>query len=149
MSTTIDQQVVEMRFDNRQFENNLATTVSSLDKLKQSLNLSGASKGLEDVGTAAKKIDLSGLGNAADAVAVKFSYLQMTIQHRINQMVDSVCNAGERMIKALTIDPVRNSDQCCPDYSRQYREQGHDFGSGQFRTGYVEYICRQDDLQLY
>ena len=54
MSTTIDQRVVEMQFDNKQFERNVATSMSTLDKLKQSLNLSGASKGLENVGTATK-----------------------------------------------------------------------------------------------
>ena len=45
-STTVDSRVVEMRFDNKQFENNVQTTMSTLDKLKQSLNLRGASKGL-------------------------------------------------------------------------------------------------------
>lgn len=48
-STTVDSRVVEMRFDNKQFENNVQTSMSTLEKLKQSLNLSGASKGLENV----------------------------------------------------------------------------------------------------
>ena len=47
MSTTIDQRVVEMRFDNKHFESNVQTTMSTLDKLKQKLNLSGSAKGLE------------------------------------------------------------------------------------------------------
>jgi aerobic-type carbon monoxide dehydrogenase small subunit (CoxS/CutS family) len=56
MSTTIDQRVVEMQFDNKQFEANVKTSMSTLDKLKQSLNLTGASKGLENVSAAAKKL---------------------------------------------------------------------------------------------
>ena len=43
MSTTIDSKVVEMKFDNKQFEQNVSTTMSTLEKLKQGLNLSGAS----------------------------------------------------------------------------------------------------------
>ena len=35
MSTTVDQRVVEMRFDNKQFENNIQTSLSSIDKLKE------------------------------------------------------------------------------------------------------------------
>ena len=35
MSTTIDTRVVEMRFDNKQFESGVSTTMSTLDKLKQ------------------------------------------------------------------------------------------------------------------
>ena len=45
MSTTVDERVVEMRFDNKQFEQNIQTSLSSLDKLKRSLNLEGAAKG--------------------------------------------------------------------------------------------------------
>ena len=35
MSKTIDQKVVEMQFDNRQFEKNVSTTMSSVDKLRK------------------------------------------------------------------------------------------------------------------
>ena len=107
MSPSVDQRVVQMQFDNSQFERNVSTTMSTLGKLKQSLNLSGASKGLENVGTAARGINLSGLSNAAETVAVKFSYMQMTIQHQLNRIVDSAVSAGKRMVSALTIDPIK------------------------------------------
>ena len=107
MSATIDQRVVEMQFDNRQFENNVSTTMSTLDKLKQSLNLTGATKGLEEVDAAAKRIDLSGLSSAAEAVTVKFSYMQMSIQHQLNKIVDGAMNAGKQIINALAIDPIK------------------------------------------
>jgi len=45
MSTTIDQRVVEMQFDNKNFERNVQTSLSTLDKLKSSLNMNGATKG--------------------------------------------------------------------------------------------------------
>ena len=35
MSTTIDERVVEMRFDNSQFEAGVKTSLSTLDKLKE------------------------------------------------------------------------------------------------------------------
>ena len=60
MSTTVDQRVVEMRFDNKQFENNIQTSLSSIAKLKKSLNMDGATKGLESVEKASGKINLSG-----------------------------------------------------------------------------------------
>lgn len=56
MSSTIDERVVEMRFDNRQFESNVQTSLSTLDKLKRSLNLDGATKGLEGISAASKKL---------------------------------------------------------------------------------------------
>ena len=106
MSTTIDERVVEMRFDNKQFESNVSTTMSTLDKLKQKLNLDGASKGLENVERAAKNVDLSGLGSSADAVAVKFSHMQMSIQRVFDNIVDDAYNTGKRLVKSLSVDQI-------------------------------------------
>ena len=77
MSKTIDERVVEMRFDNQQFEKNVQTSMSTLEKLKQKLNLTGASKSLEDVNKAAKNVTLTGLSNAVETVHAKFSALQV------------------------------------------------------------------------
>lgn len=106
MSKTIDSRVVEMRFDNAQFESNVRTSMSTLERLKQSLNLTKSAKGLEAVSAAAKKVDLSGMTSGIDTVNAKFSYLQMSIQHQLNRIVDNCVNAGLRMTKALTIEPV-------------------------------------------
>ena len=47
MSKKVDERVVEMRFENGQFEKGVAQSTESLNKLKKSLNLEGAAKGLE------------------------------------------------------------------------------------------------------
>ncbi len=39
MSKTIDERVVEMRFDNKQFESNVQTSLSTIEKLKKSLDI--------------------------------------------------------------------------------------------------------------
>lgn len=107
MSATIDQRVVEMRFDNRQFESNVSTTMSTLEKLKQRLNLTGATKGLEEVGAAAKGINLSGLGGAIETVSAKFSAFQVAGITAIANVTNSAVNAGKRIVSALTIDPIK------------------------------------------
>ena len=107
MSTTVDERVVEMRFDNKHFEKNVETTMSSLDKLKQSLNLQGATKGLENVGTAAKKIDMSGLTNAVETVHARFSALQIMGITALTNITNSAVNAGKKIVSALTIDPIK------------------------------------------
>ena len=72
MSKTVDERVVEMRFDNQNFEKNVSTTMSTLDKFKKSLNLTGASKGLENINSAANRINMSGLSGAVETVHAKF-----------------------------------------------------------------------------
>ena len=108
MSTTIDERVVEMRFDNKQFESNVATSMSTLEKLKKSLNLSGASKGLENVSAAAKRVDMSGLGGAVDSVKAQFSALQVVGVTALANITNSAINAGKNIVKSLTIDPVKS-----------------------------------------
>lgn len=106
MSTVIDERVVSMQFDNSKFEKNVSTTMSTLDKLKQKLNLDGAAKSFENIDSAAKKVNLSGLSNAADSVVVKFSHMQMTIQHQLDRIVDSAVDTGTRLAKALSVDQI-------------------------------------------
>jgi len=106
MSRTIDSRVVEMQFDNRQFESNVKTSMSTLDKLKQSLNFTGASKGLENVSTAAKNVNMSGLSNAVQTVHAKFSALEVMAVTALANITNSAINTGKQLVKSLSIDQV-------------------------------------------
>ncbi len=106
MSKTVDERVVEMRFDNRQFEQNVATTMSTLDKFKQKLNFRGATKGLDEVGAAASKVDMRGLGSGVETVTAKFSALQVMGVTALANITNSAVNTGKRLVSALTIDQV-------------------------------------------
>ena len=111
MSKVVDERVVEMQFDNRQFERNVSTSVSTLDKLKRSLNLSGAAKGLSDVGAAAKSVDMNGLGSSIDTVRARFSALQVMGVTALANITNSAVNAGKRIVNALTLEPVMSGFQ--------------------------------------
>ena len=108
MSKTVDERVVEMRFDNKQFESNVQTSLSTIGKLKQSLDLRGASKGLENVSAAAKTCNLSGLTGAVETVQAKFSALEVMAVTALANITNSAVNAGKRIISALTIEPVHS-----------------------------------------
>ena len=107
MSTTVDQRVVEMRFDNKQFEEGISTTMSNLDKFKKSLKLEGATKGLEDVSTAANKLDFTRIENTACQAGfhIQDVWLKLSnvFEYRIARR--SLDVAGN-MAKALTIEPI-------------------------------------------
>ena len=108
MSATIDNRVVEMRFDNKHFESNVQTSLGTLEKLKQSLNLSGASKGLDNISSAAKRFDMSGMGNAVEGVRLKFSALEVMAVTALGNITNSAVNAGKRIVSALTIAPIKS-----------------------------------------
>lgn len=110
MSTTVDERVVEMRFDNKQFEQNIQTSLSSLDKLKKSLNLEGAAKGLETVNDAANKCsgNMSPLSNAVETVQVRFSALEVMAITALQNITNSALAAGKNLVSAFTIDPIKS-----------------------------------------
>ena len=111
MSTTVDERVVSMQFDNKNFESNVATSMSTLDKLKQKLNLSGAAKGLSEVESAARSCNLNPLCSAAESVSVKFDAMSIMAKRALENIVDSAYSAGKRIVSALTIDPIKSGLQ--------------------------------------
>lgn len=111
MSRTIDERIVEMRFDNRQFEQNVQTSLSTLDKLKRGLDLDNAAKSLDGLGDAAKRCDMSVLGKSAETVQAKFSAFQVVAMTTLSNIANSAVNTGKRLVSALIIDPIKTGFQ--------------------------------------
>lgn len=108
MSTsTIDERVVEMRFDNANFEKNVATSMSTLDKLKEKLKFSDASGGLSKLSTEASRVNLNPISNAVDNVGSKFDYFINTVAiGGMLRLGQQAVDTGERLIKSLSLDQV-------------------------------------------
>ncbi len=104
----VDTNVVEMQFDNRNFEKNVSTTMSTLDKLKAKLSFKGVSDGLDEVGKATKNVDLSPLQRGVESVKVKFSSLEVVAMTALSRITNSVITAGKRLVSSFTIDPVKS-----------------------------------------
>ena len=107
MSKEVDQRVVSMQFDNKQFESGVQTSMSTIEKLKQSLNFKDSAKSLEGISESAKKVNMSGLSGAIDTVHAKFSALEVIGVTALANITNSAVNAGKRMVSALTIDPIK------------------------------------------
>lgn len=111
MSTEVDNRVVSMQFDNSHFEKNVQTSVSTLEKLKQSLNLTGAAKGLENVNAAANGMNFGPLHRGVETVQAKFSALQVMAATALANITNSAVNAGKRIATSLTIEPIKTGFQ--------------------------------------
>lgn len=107
MSTTIDQKVVEMRFDNRHFEQNVSTTMSTLDRFKRALRLDGATRGLEEVNKASKRVDFSQAEFAATKAGFRIQDIWIKVASTFEQQIaNRVVNAATNMFKQLTVAPI-------------------------------------------
>lgn len=110
MSKQVDERVVTMQFDNRQFEDNVKTSMSTIDKLKKALNFEKAGEGLEKVKDSINlnKINITGLSGAIDQVNAKFSALQVIGVTALSNITNQAMSMSKKMISALTINPVKD-----------------------------------------
>ena len=106
MSTSIDQKVVEMRFDNKQFEANVKESMSTIEKLKEKLKFKDSAKGLEQVSEAANKCDMSKMTSAVETVQAKFSAMEVVAVTALANITNSVINTGKQMIRSLSVDQI-------------------------------------------
>lgn len=110
MSNTVDRRVVEMQFDNKEFEQNIQTSVKSLDQLKKSLNLEESAKGLEGLEKAGKSFNLDSLVKAAEVVTDRFSIMGRIGTQVLNRITDAAINAAmkiKNMIAEFTTVPIK------------------------------------------
>ena len=106
MSRTVDERIVSMQFDNENFEQNVRTSMSTLEKLKQSLNLKGAAKGIDDLNAATKRVDMSGIARGVEQCSLKFNALYTISDQVLRNIVNKAQAAGEKLIKSLSVDNV-------------------------------------------
>ena len=102
MSRTVDQRVVEMQFDNGQFERNVKTSMNTLDRLKQSLNMNGATKGLENVQQASNNIDFSRMAAGVESLQNRFSTLGIVGMRVIENLTDSAMRFANKTLSFIT-----------------------------------------------
>lgn len=108
MSEVIDSKVVEMQFDNKQFEEDVRTTMSTLDKFKSKFNFKEAANGISELGKASEKVTFSGMANGLETVKIKFSSLQAVGFTCLQNITNAAINTGKRLESALTIEPVKS-----------------------------------------
>ena len=120
MSKTVDERVVSMQFDNAQFEKNVSTSMTTLDKLKQSLKLDDASKGLDNIRDSASKFSLSGISDGVETVKAKFSALEVMAVTALANITNSAVNAGRRLVSAFSIEPIKSGFE---EYETQRSEE--------------------------
>lgn len=106
MGKTIDQRIVEMNFENKQFEKGAEQSLKTIEDLKKGLNFEGAGKGLAGITAAANKVDLSGISHGVDTVANRFSVMGAVAFTIIQDITRKVLDMGRNIANALVITPI-------------------------------------------
>lgn len=106
MSREVDSHVVEMRFDNENFEKNTKKTISSIDRLMEKLQFKGAEKGFAKLDAAAEDMDFATMQRSLDTLENKFSSLNIVATTALVNITNKFVDAGEKLVKSLSIDQV-------------------------------------------
>lgn len=106
MSSNVEERVVEMRFDNKQFEKNADQTMKTLDALDKSLDLKGSTEGFKNLEKAAKNLDLSAAADAVEAINSKFSILGTIGDQVLRNLTNRAADFAISWAKSMTLDQM-------------------------------------------
>lgn len=118
-SKQVDQRVVEMQFDNKQFEDGVQESISTLDKLKKALRLEDAAEGFSELERAANDLDVSGASSAVEKLGEKISWLEQIGIGALRRLGEQGFEKLKDTIKSFTLDPVKSGFDKYGDKTRQ------------------------------
>lgn len=98
MANEVENRVVELEFDNKEFEKNASTSLSTLEKLKQSLEFRNSSKGFAEIQNGIKNLDFSPIQNSLTGVEDAFTTLAGSIKRNF---FDEIANQALQVGKTL------------------------------------------------
>ena len=103
----VDNRIVKMQFDNKQFESGCKQTLDTLSKLKNSLNFEGAGDSIKKLASQISALPLDGIAKGVDSMAERFSAWGIAADQVIRRITNSAITAGKTIATAMTIDPVK------------------------------------------
>lgn len=106
MSTTIDKRLVEMGFDNQQFERNVKTSIDSLGNLKKGLQLDNSAKSLKNLSDTAKAFSLGNISDGVQNISNKFSAFGAIGFTVLQNLTNSAIQFGQTIITNI-MNPMK------------------------------------------
>jgi len=106
MSGNVDERIIDMQFNNKQFESGVKESTKSVENLKKGLNLDGAARSLENLDRAGKSFSIAGIASGVDSIASRFTNMGIVGMGVLMNLGMAAANAGMNIAKSLTIEPV-------------------------------------------
>ena len=148
--SSVDNRIVSMKFDNAAFERGVSTTMGTLAKLKNSLNFSGSSKGLNDLQSSVDRFNIGPIQGAVTGVSKSFVAMSTVAITALSAITSKALAVGTGVAKSLTLDPVASGFD---EYELKLGSiQTIMAGSGeslQTVTGYLKELNEYSDKTIY
>lgn len=105
--SSIDDRIVRMEFDNKQFEQGVKNTMSTLEKLSEVLRFRKGTSGFEDIQRASEAVNFSPLTESLLQVQNHFSFFGQFAMNLFNRISNKIIDLGSTMVRELTTAPLR------------------------------------------
>lgn len=99
---SIDERVVRLHLDGKQFQSEAMGVTKSLDMLKQKLNFKGADSGIKEVDRSIKSLDISPISKGIDAINNRFSAMGVAAMTVVSRMTNGAITAAHKMVSEMT-----------------------------------------------
>lgn len=98
---SVDTRVVQMEFDNKQFEAGAQQSLNTLEKLKQSLDLNKSAKNFTDLNNAASKVDLASLAANVESLSNRFSSFGIVGMTVLQRLTNAAMDLGNKLMSTV------------------------------------------------
>lgn len=104
--SSIDERIVQMQFNNSQFEKGIKESIKSLNDLKEGLDLESSAKELKKLQKAGDSFSLAKMAEGIESISRRFSLMGIVGQRVISNLADTAYYKGKRLISSLSVDQV-------------------------------------------
>lgn len=105
MSKLVDERVVEMKFDNSNFERNTRQSMSTIQALKSSLNFSGMASSINQC---IRSVDFNPIEDGFEKATKSFSAWEVAVITAISNITNRIVDLGLEMVKSLSVDNIKS-----------------------------------------
>lgn len=104
--SSVDNRIVQMQFENSQFEKGVKESLKSIEELEKSLEFKDAEKGLAALQKAGDSFSLAKMAEGIEKIEQRFSVMGVVGKRIIEDITDSAVRMGEQFIKSITTDQI-------------------------------------------
>lgn len=109
MADNMDTRIIQMKFENREFERNIAQSTKSVEELKEAMDFEETSRGLEKFAEGTKVLGFDALANNVEKLMNKFTGLGTVSEYvlsRLRSYVEGAAQSVEYFIRSLTTSQI-------------------------------------------
>lgn len=114
-SANVENRIVRMEFDNKEFESNMKKTTNSLDKLKEALKLQTGKNAFDELESSVKKVDLKPILRGIDQLNDQFSFVRRNVRRVVDDIAGDILRTANKISGFVTTNVIQGGYQRATD----------------------------------